>query len=131
MPQLTLEYTENLPPPADLAGMLESIHQVLHQVGGINIANCKSRVRGSDTFYIANGEEDGAFLHLDIRLLEGRSSAVKQAIGEQVLDILKQEFSHAEKAFDLQITVEIRDISRDSYFKHPPGTFTNQSRQTH
>lgn len=126
MPQLTLEYTANLTPPANLADLLGSIHATLHKAGGVNIENCKSRVRVADTFHVADGQQDGAFLHLDIRLLEGRSIAVKQAVGEQVLEILKRAFSHAERDFDIQITVEIRDISRDSYFKHPPGTFTVQ-----
>jgi 5-carboxymethyl-2-hydroxymuconate isomerase len=126
MPHLTLEYSANVPPPDDLAAMLHNLHQALHSIGGIRIENCKSRVRVAQEFHIANGEEDGAFLHLDIRFMEGRPTSVKQTIGEEILLILKREFSEAMETLDLQITVEIRDISADCYFKYPEGTLTVQ-----
>jgi 5-carboxymethyl-2-hydroxymuconate isomerase len=126
MPHLTLEYSANVPPPDDLAAMLHTLHQTLHSIGGIRIENCKSRVRVAQQFHIANGEEDGAFLHLDIQFMEGRPAALKKAMGEEILSILKREFRQAMETLNLQITVEIRDIAADCYFKYPEGTLTVQ-----
>jgi 5-carboxymethyl-2-hydroxymuconate isomerase len=72
-----------------------------------------------------DGEGESAFVHLDIRFLEGRKPDVKQAIGEGAVELLHDHFMAAVEAsndLDLQITVEIRDIQRASYFKYPPGT---------
>ena len=65
-------------------------------------------------------------MHLDMRFLEGRSTEVKQAIGQQSLDLLLAWFRRSADRLDLQITVEIQDIRRSSYFKYPAGTLTPQ-----
>jgi 5-carboxymethyl-2-hydroxymuconate isomerase len=130
MPHLTLEYTANVPPPDDLAYMLLSMHKVLSDTGGIKIENCKSRMRYTDTFIIGEGDPLGAFLHLDVSFLEGRADDIKTAIGNELMEILKQHFFKAIESLKLQITVEIRDISPNYYFKHPEGTL-NYSEEKH
>ncbi len=127
MPHLTLEYTANIPAPENLAGTLLDMHRVLHEIGGIEIENCKSRLRYVDAFIIGKGDLNNAFLHLDVRFLEGRAEEVKQQIGNELLQILKTTFQPAESSkhtskLNLQITVEIRDIAASGYFKHPAGT---------
>ena len=100
------------------------MHDVLHEVGGVKIENCKSRIRVADPFFISRGEQSGAFLHLDVRLIEGRTIELKQAIGNGLLDVLKDGYKEAMHSRNLQITVEIRDIQRNEYFKCPEGTLT-------
>jgi len=124
MPHLTLEYTANIPAPKDPAQIMKAMHEVLHEVGGVKIENCKSRIKAADPFFISRGEESAAFLHLDVRLIEGRTNELKQEIGDGLLDILKQEYKKEMQTRDLQITVEIRDIKRHEYFKYPEGTLT-------
>ena len=124
MPHLTLEHSANVPLPTDPAHIMKAMHDVLHETGGVKIENCKSRIRVADPFFISTGEENGAFLHLDVRLLAGRTVVLKQAIGNGLLDLLKDEYEEIMRTRDLQITVEIRDIQRDEYFKYPEGTLT-------
>jgi 5-carboxymethyl-2-hydroxymuconate isomerase len=122
MPHLTLEYTANLwetPPNREL---LLSLHRLLESVAEIKIENCKSRWRELDDWVVADGEGDLAFVHLDIRFLEGRQEEVKRAVGEEAVDILKAHFQPLPEGLDLQITVEVQDIRRGAYFKDPPGT---------
>ena len=124
MPHLTLEYSGNVPDPPDIQGILREIHRVLQETAGIKIENCKSRGRVAEKYLVANGESTRAFVHLDVRILEGRSGELKRELGYQLLDTLREHFSSAEAALDLQTTVEIRDIERASYFKHPAGTLS-------
>ena len=124
MPHLTLEYSGNVPDPPDIQGILREIHRVLQETAGIKIENCKSRGRVAEKYLVANGESARAFVHLDVRILEGRSGELKRELGYQLLETLREHFSSAEAALDLQTTVEIRDIERASYFKHPEGTLT-------
>ena len=126
MPHTTIEYSGNLGDRFDVADLLASFHGVLTEVGGIDLTNCKSRAVASDTYLIGDGEERHAFVHADVRFLEGRSPGVKRAIGSGMLRVLQEFFRGDAKRFDLQLTVEIRDIQREAYFKLPEGTFTPQ-----
>ncbi|MCK5650790.1 MAG: 5-carboxymethyl-2-hydroxymuconate Delta-isomerase [Gemmatimonadetes bacterium] len=122
MPHLTLEYSRNLRSVAPSAPLFATLHGVLESVAGISVDNCKSRWREVSDFHVGGGGEDKAFVHLSIRYLEGRPPATQQAVGQAILSVLKENFKEAPDALDLQITVEIEDIRRDTYFKDPPGT---------
>lgn len=122
MPHLTLEYTSNLDEWASDPDLLVTLHRLLETSGGIKIGNCKSRWRMVEEWVVGVGEGDSAFVHLDIRFLEGRPQAVKEAIGVAAVGILNDHFQQDREDLDLQVTVEIQDIRRDAYFKYPSGT---------
>ena len=124
MPQIRLEYSGNVQEPADPQALFRGLHEVLRDTGGIRIGNCKSRSFRCDPFRVGAGEPDGAFVHLEVRILAGRSLELKKAIGEALLEVLRQNFVECGKELDLQITVEICDIVKGAYFKHPSGTLS-------
>jgi 5-carboxymethyl-2-hydroxymuconate isomerase len=122
MPHLTLEYTANLQDRAPTPELLTSVHRVLERLGGIKIENCKSRWRKVEDWTVGEGQAPSAFVHLDLRFLEGRSEETKRAIGAATLEVLRAHFQPPDPEADLQITVEVQDIRSVVYFKHPPGT---------
>jgi 5-carboxymethyl-2-hydroxymuconate isomerase len=125
MPHLTLEYTANLDEWAAEPGLLIGLHRLLEAVAEIKIENCKSRWRMVEEWVVGDGGEGSAFVHLDIRFLEGRTPEVKHAIGAGAVELLHDHFSPAaggSEPLDLQLTVEVQDIQRATYFKYPPGT---------
>jgi len=122
MPQLTLEYTANIKQKIDFADLFAQLHQVLVDVGGIPLGNCKSRAYRLDDFHIGDGAAQHAFVHLVIRFLEGRSVEMKETIGQQSLQILKESYAPSFAVLNLQLTVEMQDIERSTYFKIPEGT---------
>jgi len=124
MPHLTLEYSSNVNRPADLAALFHELHAVLLNTGGIEIENCKSRGHAVEDFLVGSGGESGAFVHLDVRFLEGRAPGLKQRIGRELHAVLMRWFHDAVDHLDVQITVEVHDILRAFYFKYPEGTFT-------
>lgn len=124
MPHLTLEYTSNLSQGIDADQLFSKLHQILVDVGGISIHNCKSRAVCLDTYYIGKGDAQEAFMHLDIRFLEGRSLELKQRIGQLSLNWLKEYFAPSLAGLEMQVTVEIADIQSQTYFKIPEGTLT-------
>ncbi len=119
MPHLTIEYTSNACPTVELDQLFARMHAVLNDVGGIKKKNCKSRAVELDSFYVGDGDADAAFVHVDLKFLEGRSSTLKREIGNAMLTILRECFA---EATDLQITVAINDIDRSAYFKIPEGS---------
>ena len=117
MPHLTLEYTGNVSGVVRPAELLPELHQVLAQEAGIAIGNCKSRAIRRDDFCVGQGEDRRAFVHLEIRVLEGRSPEVKKALSEHSLAVLEDHLASASSELDLQLTVEIVDMQRAGYFK--------------
>jgi 5-carboxymethyl-2-hydroxymuconate isomerase len=122
MPHLTLEYTANLRHRRPDAALLLGLHRVLESAPGVRIGNCKSRWREVEGWVVGDGRERSAFVHLDIRLLEGRPEAQRQAVGSAALELLKGHFLPAPDGVEIQITVEVLEIGKALYFKHPPGT---------
>jgi len=121
VPHLTLEHTSNVPPKTEFDDLFRRLHMVLSE-NGIRIANCKSRAVEQNRFYVADGHNSSAFVHLDVRFMEGRPPESKQTIGQKLLGALRECFVPPSEITDLQITVEIRDIERQAYFKFPDGT---------
>ena len=124
MPQIRLEYTDNLDPRSHPGTLLDGIHRALNTIAGVNLDNCKSRVNVLDWFHIADGAPDHAFVHLEVRLLEGRPDGVKRNLGDALLELLKEAFDVGRTRLRVQLTVELGDIRRGEYFKYPAGTFT-------
>jgi 5-carboxymethyl-2-hydroxymuconate isomerase len=121
MPHLTLEYTNNLCPTAGFNELFAQLHRVLAEVGGIPLANCKSRAIRLDDYFVGGGGARQAFVHLTIRFLAGRSTELKRQLGRQSLSVLRQHFPPSAE-LDLQLTVEIQEIERSTYCKFPEGT---------
>jgi 5-carboxymethyl-2-hydroxymuconate isomerase len=124
MPHLTLEYTANLSDTPPTGELLLSLHQLLSSVAGIRVGNCKSRWRKVEDWVVGEGDAKDAFVHLDFRFLEGRSLDIQQAVGQGALEVLKAHFHPAPEGVDLQITVEVGEIGKATYFKDPPGTLS-------
>ncbi len=122
MPHLTFEYSSNVLGPPSWDDVFQRAHDVLVEVGQIRRANCKSRAVRRDQYLVGSGGDTEAFVHLDVRFLEGRTSDVKRSIGQALLNLLRDEFRADDGSRDVQVTVEIRDIRNEEYFKFPPGT---------
>lgn len=120
MPHLRLEYSTNLDAAVASPDLLLDLHRTLERVAGIALGNCKSRAIPVPRFVVAGGEPDAAFVHLDVRFLEGRSLEVRQALGDALLRHLVDAYGGDRPG--LQVTVEITESPRVTYFKHPAGT---------
>jgi 5-carboxymethyl-2-hydroxymuconate isomerase len=125
MPHVILEYSSNLGPSTDLREFFSLCHNILVNAG-ISRDNCKSRAISRDTYYVADGGSETAFAHLDVRILEGRTTEVKEALGRHLLAAVRDLFNPP-GVTNLQITVEVRDMAKNAYFKHPPGTLDYRS----
>jgi 5-carboxymethyl-2-hydroxymuconate isomerase len=117
MPHLRLEYTDNIGTDIHVEELFSALHGILVDVGGIRIENCKSRAILLDDYLIGAGSSEGAFVHLEVRLFEGRSVAVKREMGKRFINLLGEYFETALAESGLQITVQIIEMQKESYFK--------------
>ncbi len=124
MPHLTLEYSASLASKFGHRELFSRLHQILADTAGIRLGNCKSRACPATDAMVGDGHGDAVFVHLDVRFLAGRSDEVRQAVGQQMRQALLDWFAPKAGPADLQVTVELRDIDRAEYFKHPEGTLS-------
>lgn len=117
MPHTILEYTATIADQPDLQTFWEQLHTFLVETAPCAIQDIKSRAHRCDDFRMAGGNWEGAFVHLTILLLEGRSPETLAKVGEGALALLRDHFPLTLAQRQADITVEIRAMRKDSYFK--------------
>lgn len=116
MPQLTLEYTANILEKDQFTTLFSACHELLTHSLNTAIENCKSRAYEATHFFIGDGAQTHAFVHVRLEILAGRTTQVLQETGEQLLTLLTQHFAQTAKHHQLQISLEISELSKH-YFK--------------
>jgi 5-carboxymethyl-2-hydroxymuconate isomerase len=115
MPQVSIEHSDNLGSAFDAAGFARAVHGLLVAHADAELANCKTRLV-EHKVVIGDGKPSNAMVHVDLRVLPGRSDAQKRQLGSEVLAALEKAMS-ALSGFDLQLTVEVRELDGANYHK--------------
>lgn len=114
MPQITIEYSDNVK-CSDLKSTASGLHQILCQMLPTEVRNCKTRIIMHEDYLIGDGNESGAFVHVDIAVNGGRTMEVINSTAKVVLEHMRNAIG--DQGPGLQITVEIRELSA-AYFKY-------------
>jgi len=108
MPQITIEYTDNL--EFEIQPLLARLHTELAATGAINMKGLKSRtVRHSD-YRIADGNPDYAFVQASLLIRAGRPPEVQRGFAERVMAVLKETFGDRFENGYLSLTVDIQEM---------------------
>jgi 5-carboxymethyl-2-hydroxymuconate isomerase len=116
MPQVTIEYSGNLGTAFDSRACARVVHDRLVEHAAAELGNCKTRLIEHGEFLIGDGARQYAMIHVDLRILPGRSDDQKGALGRAVLEALEQALSGV-SGLDLQLTVEVRELDGANYHK--------------
>jgi 5-carboxymethyl-2-hydroxymuconate isomerase len=117
MPHITLEYSSNITITKDFSVLFGQIHQLLERSLKVNPLNCKSRIVCHDRFYIADGNENHAFAHLQIKVLDKHPEEGKKNVGSGAFALLREFFKDEVAGFCFQPSVEIHEMKGDLYYK--------------
>lgn len=117
MPHLTIEYSSNLA-TAITPAVLRTLNHALLGTGQFEEADIKSRALAFDCVAIGTTDSPRGFVAARLAILSGRSSEIKRYVANVLLEALGSLITAS--GLELQISVEIVDIDRDSYAK----TFT-------
>ncbi len=116
MPQISIEYSANLAAPLAVEPFARSVHERVVQFADAELANCKTRLVELDRYLISDGASRNAMVHVDLRILPGRTDEQKRQLGEAVIAALEDAVSGIE-GFDLQLTAEVRELDGPNYHK--------------
>jgi 5-carboxymethyl-2-hydroxymuconate isomerase len=119
MPHIVLEHSPNIVDTVDFPQLFRQMHSALADIGYFKIEDFKSRVLpcADYNYLVGDGEQELPFVHAELRILSGRSTEVQNAAGEAVLTLLREAFANTLHEKSGIISVEVREMNRDTYRK--------------
>jgi 5-carboxymethyl-2-hydroxymuconate isomerase len=118
MPHIIIEHSNNLKIERKIfEDFLVAIHQGLAAMGEFKIEDIKSRVYSSDLFLVGAPGVERGFVHCSLIIFPGRSAETKKTASQLILNQLQQHFENHFSNHPIELTVEVREIERESYSK--------------
>ncbi len=121
MPHFILEHSSNILESPVTTDLLRSLHTLLVDCGPFKLEDIKSRVHCHQVYCVADGSSDTAFVHLQLALLPGRSEDIRRSVSERLLEFLKRSFSQSLESLCCSLTVELRELDKNTYQKFTSG----------
>lgn len=121
MPHIIVEYSENIP-AFDQQGLLQQINQGLIETGLVQSFDVKSRIQVNRDYLVGLGdaEIEQAYLHVQLKVLTGRSEQQKTLMQDQVLTALQQiqwRTQEAQQLLAIQLSAELIEMPKSLYRK--------------
>ncbi len=114
MPHVILEYSKQMGDSIDIQKLLENLHSALAD-SGIDQARIKTRAIALENAVVGFQKGLGSMAHLTLLLLAGRNDEQKKRYADplyqKLLETIKPKFP------DCAITLEIRDMNPETYYK--------------
>lgn len=117
MPHIVIEYTPNLGElPFD--AMLAAATRALADSPEVeDEADLKARVLRADHFRVGLQDAGRAFLHVQLRILAGRTPEAKADLSRRVAHALRDHLTSLPSGVVAHLSVEVVDMDRGSYTK--------------
>ena len=93
MPHFIAECTDNIREQADLPGLFAKVNEALAATGIFPIGGIRSRAHWLDTWQMADGKQDYAFVHMTLKIGSGRSLESRQDVGDMLFALIKSHFA--------------------------------------
>ncbi|WP_181347872.1 5-carboxymethyl-2-hydroxymuconate Delta-isomerase [Thalassobacillus sp. CUG 92003] len=116
MPHVIIEYTDNLENHTDIQHLLKKINDMLmtksetFPVGGI-----RSRAHKVSHYQIADGAENDAFVHAELKIGKGRSEAEKQNACDQLFAVINDHFETYASDHYVALSLELTEFQHATY----------------
>mgnify|MGYP006195374863 CR=1 FL=1 len=117
MPHFIAEYTDNLDTQADLPGLFEKVHHCLGATGVFPLGGIRSRAVRLDTWRMADGAHDYAFVHMTLKVGHGRDLATRQQVAEALFEVITAHFAALQNQRLLALSFEMVELHPQLNFK--------------
>jgi 5-carboxymethyl-2-hydroxymuconate isomerase len=120
MPQVVVEYTDNIKDQADIRGLLRKINDtIIGQEGGIfPPGGTRSRAIELKDYRMADGVEDYAFVHATFKIGAGRTAEQKKKVCDDLFEVIKAHFAALFATRYLALSMELYEYDERGTYKH-------------
>ncbi|MEU1056622.1 5-carboxymethyl-2-hydroxymuconate Delta-isomerase [Streptomyces sp. NPDC005876] len=108
MPQITVDYSEQLADGFDRPAFAKALHSTVVDIATAKPPACKTQFRRTENTTVGPDTEGHAVVHVTIGLLAGRTEETKARLTEAVLDLLRQ-YAKPE-GLALHASAEVREL---------------------
>ncbi|MHB9347463.1 5-carboxymethyl-2-hydroxymuconate Delta-isomerase [Enterobacter vonholyi] len=110
MPHFIAECTDNIREQADLPGLFAKVNEALAATGIFPIGGIRSRAHWLDTWQMADGRHDYAFVHMTLKIGAGRSLESREDVGEMLFGLIKAHFAELMASRYLALSFELDEL---------------------
>ncbi|HDS4824609.1 TPA: 5-carboxymethyl-2-hydroxymuconate Delta-isomerase [Enterobacter cloacae] len=110
MPHFIAECTDNIREQADLPGLFAKVNEALAATGIFPIGGIRSRAHWLDTWQMADGKQEYAFVHMTLKIGSGRSLESREEVGEMLFALIKAHFANLLAARYLALSFELDEL---------------------
>jgi 5-carboxymethyl-2-hydroxymuconate isomerase len=120
MPQIVIEYTDNIKTEAAIPALLKKINDtIISQEGGIfPPGGTRSRAIELKDYRMADGEEDYAFVHATFKIGAGRTAGQKKKVCDDLFNVIKAHFAELFARRYLALSMELYEYDERGTYKH-------------
>ncbi len=117
MAHICVEYSSNLRGQLDLPALLRSLHQAALATGIFPIGGLRTRAYATESYCIADGHPDNAFVHVSVRVGHGRDLATRRKACEHIFNAACDHLLELFARVPLGISVEMQELDPELSFK--------------
>ncbi|MCM7885838.1 5-carboxymethyl-2-hydroxymuconate Delta-isomerase [Enterobacter sichuanensis] len=110
MPHFIAECTDNIREHADLPGLFAKVNEALAATGIFPLGGIRSRAHWLDTWQMADGKHDYAFVHMTLKIGAGRSLESREEVGEMLFALIKTHFAELMASRYLALSFELDEL---------------------
>lgn len=110
MPHFIAECTDNIREQADLPGLFAKVNEALAATGIFPIGGIRSRAHWLDTWQMADGKHDYAFVQMTLKIGAGRSLESREEVGEMLFALIKTHFAALMASRYLALSFELDEL---------------------
>ncbi len=117
MAHIVIEHSSNLRGRLDLSRLIQAVHQAALATGIFPIGGMRTRAYETQSYRIADGHPDNAFVHLSIRVGHGRDLATRRRACERIFDAACDELAGLFASIPLGVSIEMQELDPELSFK--------------
>jgi 5-carboxymethyl-2-hydroxymuconate isomerase len=112
MPHIIVEYTSNLDNSMDVQGLCNALHQAMLDSGHAPLEGVRTRAARREHYCVADRNPNNAFVHIIVRMREGRPKEAYQKVGEMVMAAAEKSLEKTLQKHPMQLALEMHEITQ-------------------
>jgi 5-carboxymethyl-2-hydroxymuconate isomerase len=112
MPHIIVEYSSNLEGSMDVQGLLNALHQAMIDSGAAPVPGIRTRAVRRDHYCVADRDPKNAFVHIIVRMREGRPKEIYQKVGEMLMAAAEKSLDRVLAQHPMQLALEMHEITQ-------------------